>query len=293
MTALRSSWSWNKRKVVLTDSIPYLMAWRQVHPERHTKDAVVFCSKKTGEALDTDSMHTIYELHKRRLTKLLRSEKIPEEDRGKMERLLSKPFNTYVQRHSSITEQHHLTDVTTKQLAGWKPNSQRIKTYRHLKGNEAIDQILKHKGIIEPDEEQKCILSHKKCPKCNMKNPFDALKCSECDFILSFAEYSRSKVEKDQTEKRVESLEDQVKTLMERVSDLSEINQNYRDDYSRSRGWARGEKAEGSKVHKLAVDTLLDHINAAIEEDEKLPEGDRRELEYLRAHPWETEEASS
>jgi hypothetical protein len=39
-------------------------------------------------------------------------------------------------------------------------------------------------------------------------------------------------------------------------------------------------------------DSLFDRVNEVIEEDKKLSETKRKELEYLQAHPWETEESS-
>jgi hypothetical protein len=42
---------------------------------------------------------------------------------------------------------------------------------------------------------------------------------------------------------------------------------------------------EGSRVNRLAVDALLNQVDPEIEEDKKLPEEERRALEYLRANP--------
>jgi hypothetical protein len=120
------------RKVTLTDSLPYLLDWYNVHPERYNKNAVLFRSYKTGGSLDSNSIYKVYEAHRRRLVKLLQSGKIPEEeDKAKIEKHIEKPSNPYVQRHFSLTE-HALiikTEFVTCQMAGWKKHSNARKVH--------------------------------------------------------------------------------------------------------------------------------------------------------------------
>jgi len=280
------------RKVILTDSLPYLMDWRHVHPERHNKNAVIFCSHKTGEALDSGSINELYVAHRKRFIKLLQSGKIPEEDRAKMDKLLQKPFNPYIQRHSSITEHApYLSDALTCQLVGWKQASKQAGRYRHLKGNEARDQILERKGIIKPDEAQKNILAPKICPlvECKASNAFDALRCSGCGFIFSFEEHHRLKVEEEQAEKQrhqdMEAMRDQIQALARQVLQLTQQQQNFKDDYNWEKDWVQGEEGkskptlikQGSKVNRLAIDAILGR------KDKKISEEDRIELEQIRS----------
>jgi hypothetical protein len=170
--------------------------------------------------------------------------------------------------------------------------------YIHLKGNEARDQILKHKGIIKPDESaQKNILAPKICPlaECKTSNVFDALKCSACGYFFSFEERKRVKEEEEQEAKKnrdeVQALKDQLSALAKQVSALSEKNQNNVDDYIWEQGWVKGGKAQPilikdeitGKVNRLGVEALL-NVAEDVEEDKKISEEDRRELEYMQAH---------
>ena len=77
--------------------------------------------------------------------------------------------------------------------------------------------------------------------------------------------------------------------MWEQISELRETLQNYKDDYSVERGW---KKAVSVSNNRLKFDSLFDRVNEVIEEDKKFPETKRKELEYLQAHPWETEEGS-
>ena len=77
-------------------------------------------------------------------------------------------------------------------------------------------------------------------------------------------------------------MEDQVKTLMKQVSQLTTTNQNYINDYNWEKGWVPGGKPEHSqpilthdgtgRVNTLGIDALLDQP--------EWPEGDwkRRKL---------------
>jgi integrase len=90
------------RRVTLTDSVPYVMRWLELHHQKHNKDAYLFYSEKTGIKLDSQSIHNIYKAYKRHFIRLSRSKGIPEEDRVKIQKLLQKPFAPYLFKHRKM-----------------------------------------------------------------------------------------------------------------------------------------------------------------------------------------------
>ena len=86
------------REVTLTDSLPHVFKWLELHPLRHDENAMLFCSR-TGEELDEKSMYTIYREYKKYFTRLSESplSDVPEEDHLKIKRLVKKPWNPYIQ----------------------------------------------------------------------------------------------------------------------------------------------------------------------------------------------------
>jgi integrase/recombinase XerD len=259
------------RSATLTDSLPYIMEWLGQHPQRHNKNATLFCSEKTGGKLHPDSVNDRYKKYRKRLTKLYQSFALSEQDRIAIGRLLSKPFNQYNQRHSAITEHVEIlsSDAISCDCFGWKQGSRMVRRYRHLKGNEARNQILKHKGIIKEEQIRKNILAPKVCPLagCRTSNSFDALKCSACGYIFSFEERKRIKEQEDQAKKQsneeFQTLKDQLLALTKQVSALTEKNQNNIDDYKREKGWVKDKKPEmllikdGTRVNRIAVEAEL------------------------------------
>ncbi|HXX97379.1 MAG TPA: hypothetical protein VEL11_09720 [Candidatus Bathyarchaeia archaeon] len=143
--------------------------------------------------------------------------------------------------------------------------------------NETRDQILKHKGIIKVEQEQKNILAPKVCPlsDCKSSNPFDALKCSVCGYIFSFEERKRVKEQEEQVNR--ESREE-VQILREEMAGLKKLMSVYLDNYSREKGSeARKPKMEWRIG---TIDSPLTHYKFR----RALVEECMRELEYMRAH---------
>ncbi|WP_316506422.1 hypothetical protein [Nitrosopumilus sp.] len=98
-----------------------------------------------------DRLWAIVNVLKKRIMQMIKDNEIKGNDREKLEILLKKPWNPYLfGRHSSITEKlDMLNDSQLKQCAGWRPNSDRAKTYVHRKGKQVINPLLQEHGIIE------------------------------------------------------------------------------------------------------------------------------------------------
>ncbi|HXX97378.1 MAG TPA: hypothetical protein VEL11_09715 [Candidatus Bathyarchaeia archaeon] len=118
-----------RRAPPLIDSLPALMDWLEIHPQRHNKKAILFCSYKTGGKLYPDSVNNRYQVYRKRLIKLYesREQKLPEQDRIAVGRLIKKPFNQYTQRHSATTEHSGiLSDAYSCDAFGWKPGLENV-----------------------------------------------------------------------------------------------------------------------------------------------------------------------
>lgn len=87
-------------------------------------------------------------------------------------------------------------------------------------------------------------------------------------------------------ENEIQSLKGQMEILVKQVSHLSDTVQNYKDDYN----WVRGGKSEPilinkeSRINRLGIDALLEQ-DGKTDEDKKMSEEHRKELERMRKFP--------
>jgi integrase/recombinase XerD len=96
-----------QRTLALIDSIPYVAQWISLHPQQGNREAFLFPIQSgltAGKAITVGRMREIYSDYKEYFKKLLSSDNVIEQDKQKIEKLLRKRWNTYVHRHSAITE---------------------------------------------------------------------------------------------------------------------------------------------------------------------------------------------
>ena len=86
---------------------------------------------------------------------------VPPEDKTKIKQLLSKPFNPYLRRHSSLSEKARLNQYTLRQHAGWTKNSDMIEIYTPELGDESSADLLLAYGI---DVRKSIIITTKDMP---------------------------------------------------------------------------------------------------------------------------------
>ncbi len=188
------------RTVPLIDSVPYVKAWILAHPTGTNPESWLFVSINGhgfGQKLTPHSMWKNYvEVYQRQyFPSLLKREDIPDKDKEVIKKLLKKPFNPYVQRHTGITEKSKiLSDGTLRVYAGWGPASKMLAVYKHLFGNEASKKLLEERGLLPKTEQDKSvILRTKTCPHCKESNIPDARFCQRCQMILTYDAYTSVK----------------------------------------------------------------------------------------------------
>jgi integrase len=200
------------RHIPLIDSIPYIKDWiTNHHPQVDNPSSILLCGlgKSLNRAISVESLSRIYQDYKNKIfSKLLDDPNVPEEDKQKIRELLTKPWNLYIRRHSSLTEksgilkEHHL-----RQCAGWSPGSNMHLKYLHYFGNESNDSILQAYGIIPKDREAADVLRPKQCPNCNEPNKPDSKFCRKCRMVLTYDAYNETLEKQQEKESEVQKLQ--------------------------------------------------------------------------------------
>ncbi|HEX5186311.1 MAG TPA: tyrosine-type recombinase/integrase, partial [Nitrososphaeraceae archaeon] len=116
------------RTVPLIDSLPYLKEWiQQEHPTSSNTDSWLFVStgNNHGSQLTYEGLVNRYDYFKKKyFPKILTDPTIPDPDKSIIKNLITKPFNPYVLRHSSLTEKSTLlTESVLRAHAGWSADS--------------------------------------------------------------------------------------------------------------------------------------------------------------------------
>jgi hypothetical protein len=89
----------------LIDALPYIKDYiDHEHPSPGNQSATLFCGfkKSLGRPIGVITLYQIYDRCKKEIfPKLLQNPSITEEDKQKIKRLLKKPCNPYIRRHSA------------------------------------------------------------------------------------------------------------------------------------------------------------------------------------------------
>jgi hypothetical protein len=189
-----------------------------------TERLLLHNSQNPGKAVQVGTMHKAYIRYKKYFTKLL-SRDIPEEDKKRIENLLKKPWNPYVHRHSAITEKSGIlsSDSKLRQFAGWSVTSNMNRRYVHFTGGEAMNDLLRAKGLIKNDKQSINILQPIICPSCKESNKPDAQFCFKCNFVKSFDAYRKSIEERERKDQEMHELKEQIEELRYLYQDLSRV----------------------------------------------------------------------
>ena len=229
-----ASTTWDTKTGTRTNPIiigfPYLRDLLNRHPFSSDPNAFLFISRTTLKPLNPDSLWRITDTLKKRITLMIKNEKIKNDDKDKLVKLLQKPWNPYLLgRHSSLTEKTDmLNDFQLKQYAGWEINSTRPRTYVHRKGKQVINPLLAEHGII-PKQEHK--ISRKECSKCGHINTIEASLCVQCSYILDARAWKNTKIEEQQEKKELQL------TLAAMQKKLEVMEQNQSDEQKRFEQW--------------------------------------------------------
>ncbi len=142
------------RTLPLIFSIPYIKDWINSHPLANNPDAFLFISladSNFGERLSENALYKLYTQNykKRYFPKLVNEDSsIPEAEKSYIRNLLTKPWTSYIQRHSALTAKSLiLKEHTLRDYAGWSMSSKMPQVYIHYFGNESSKSLLEAYGI--------------------------------------------------------------------------------------------------------------------------------------------------
>ncbi|MGC1933221.1 MAG: site-specific integrase [Candidatus Nitrosopolaris sp.] len=216
------------RHIPLIDSIPYVKDYLgHEHQQPGNPNAVFFCGngKSLGRSLEVTSLNKIYFHYKKDFfPKLLDNPNVPPDDKQGIKELLTKPWNPYIRRHSSLTEKAKiLKEPILKMHAGWSPRSQTHLKYEHYYGNESCESILEAYGIITKDQKIANSLRPKECPNCNEPNKPDSRFCAKCRMVLTYDAYSETVEEIGQKDNEIQNLKQQMMSMQESQKEILDL----------------------------------------------------------------------
>jgi integrase/recombinase XerD len=212
------------RHIPLIQSIPYIKDWLSDHPSRNNPKSPLFPGlgrNSVGRQLSIVGLYLVYKYYKQDFfPKLLKDNTVSNEDRENIKRLLAKPFNPYIRRHSALTEKStKLKSNILNQHAGWSMCSNMAQKYIHYFGNESSESLLEAYGIVTNNTPFDT-LNPKICPNCNEGNTQDAKFCSKCKMIMSFEGYQEALESQKEKESEVQDLKDQMRLLEESQKEI-------------------------------------------------------------------------
>jgi hypothetical protein len=189
-----------------------------------------------GQPITRDGMLKHYQEHYRNdyFPKLLENPIVPPEDKEAIKRLLQKPWNLYIFRHSALTHKSQiLKESTLRSHAGWSMNSKMPSVYLHYFGTESSNSLLEAYGIVKDNEKQINILKPKQCPNCNEPNKPDSKFCAKCRMVLTYDAYNETlenqKVKEDKLtimENQFNLMQSQVQSLISTLGSMSQSSKN-------------------------------------------------------------------
>jgi hypothetical protein len=119
---------------------------------------------------------------------LLENPAVPPEDKLIIERLLEKPWNPYIRRHTALTEKAtQLNGAMFNQHGGWSATSKMPRRYLHFFGTESSKAVLEAEGILKKKGDKGDVLKPKICTNCQTPNAPDAIWCvnEKCRLALT------------------------------------------------------------------------------------------------------------
>ena len=148
---------------------------------------------------------------------------MPTTDKEHIKKLLDKPWNPYIRRHSALTQKSaFLKEHILRQHAGWSARSQMHLKYLHYYGNESSTSLLQEYGILPKDNEEMHVLHPKQCPNCQEPNRPDQKFCAKCRMVLTYDAYSETLEKEQQKESEVLNLKEKYERDMKAMREEME-----------------------------------------------------------------------
>lgn len=213
------------RTLPLITSIPYVKEWLNGHPFASNPDSKLFVSLGTnnfGKPITRDGLLKHYQSHYRDVyfPKLMNDPLNPQKDREAIQRLLDKPWNLYVFRHSALTHKSQiLKEATLRDHAGWSTNSKMPSVYLHYFGTESCNSLLETYGITNKEESQASShLMSIQCPGCREANKPTWSFCVKCKMVLKYDAFIETLEKEKQKESEIKDLKKKLDTVQREQS---------------------------------------------------------------------------
>lgn len=194
-----------QRRVRLTDSVPDLQRWLDMHPARENPQAPLFVTMR-GLILSRLQHRSV----QGRIATLAKRAG------------LKKRIHPHGFRHGKLTAltREGFTESDLKLIAGWTAGSNMAETYVHLSMRDVEQKILAKKGLIEEGHEKpEDELKPRSCPRCSYLNAAGIKYCGRCSMILDSKaalehykkeEIIRNSAEYEEIKARLDRLERQL-----------------------------------------------------------------------------------
>ncbi len=213
------------RTLPLITSIPYVKEWLNGHPFPNSPDCKLFVSVGTnnfGKPITRDGLLKHYQFHYRNVyfPKLLNDPLIPQKDREAIQRMLEKPWNLYIFRHSALTHKSQiLKEATLRDHAGWGANSKMPSVYLHYFGTESCNSLLETYGITNK-ESQASLLISVQGPGCREANKPTSSFCVRCKMVLKHEAFVETLEKEKQKESEIKDLKKRLDTVQHEQNQL-------------------------------------------------------------------------
>jgi integrase len=222
------------RSVPIMEALPYMKQWMDHHPLGNNQENVFFCGfdKSIGKKIQTSSLSEAFDDYKRKTyPKLLDNPAVPTEDKEHLRKLLAKPWNPYILRHSGLTRLATMvTESLLRQIAGWTIDSKMPLIYIHHFGRASSNELKKMWGII-PKDKHTSVLQPKYCNQCSEPNKPNAVHCAKCGFTMTYKAYY-------EMAEKASAVKDNIKTNEEISSAINKINKILdSDDWKEFQEW--------------------------------------------------------
>jgi len=168
-----------RRRLRLTDSVPDLQAWVNMHPMKDEPIAPLFI---TYNRYGMGSKRLNFRTVENRLKNLA----------AKLE--MKKRICPHAIRHARLTDlvksegtKKGFSEMELRIIAGWEKNSTMPEIYVHLSGADVEKKVLANAGLLDDNEEdiKDRELEAKRCPRCRTLNSYNAKYCMTCSMVLS------------------------------------------------------------------------------------------------------------
>lgn len=184
-----------ERRIVVVEAAGYVQRWLEEHPDKG-EDGPLWLSPETKRPLRGPAISKRIRLVVERMNATRKKKGIPP---------LRKPINVHNFRHSRATElggESGMTEQILCKYFGWEIGSTMPRTYLHLTDEQVKKAVLRVYGKVKKEEE-KVILTHRTCRRCQENNPIALNFCGKCG----------SPMDSDKEITRMGELEEQIKQL--------------------------------------------------------------------------------